>query len=143
MDTQRDGFPAPPDGARLAALDARRRWLGDVEVAQSLPPSGMLWMPDPQQAWPQVVVEGPSGLWARADMDRGRRVSLPPAVREAVCALWPALWLAPAATSDAEGRLLLVHRGLFREVAGPPVAELAAILAPALRAGSAAGSGSG
>lgn len=123
-------FPSPPDGAHLSALEERRFWLGDVEIAQSLPVSGMVLLPG-VPPWPQLVVNGPDWLEARASMEQGRRIRLESDQSVALLELWPELWRAPSAEGHAT--LLLAHRGLFRWLQGPAVLGVEEVLAAAMR----------
>ena len=132
-DTGQGGFGTPPDGALLAPLDERWRWLGDVEIVQSLPRSGMLLLPE-GTAWPQLVVPAPDRLHARASHEHGRELRLDALTGDALAACWAPAWLAPGeAPVDGEALLLLHCRGLFRWVAGPPARAVERVLAGVLQ----------
>lgn len=106
-------FTPPPDGARLAPLAERARWLGSLAIAYALPKEGLLWIPggrlEERTAFDTTSMR-------RFDADAQPRAESPLAspVLTALHEIWAALWLADDA--DSWHVALLHYRGLFRVV---------------------------
>lgn len=99
-----------PDGARLADLHERRRWLSRVEIVYALPKSGILVVIDDSTsvalALHGVTVRGASGT---------AEIKLDEPAKEQLASCWSDLWLSEDADApDADGRVVLLHHvGLF------------------------------
>lgn len=115
---------APPDGAALASLDARRDWLADPRIAAVLPREGLLWLPDGRGGgWVSLTATALS--WGTTLPADAATVALTDTALALLQAAWRSSWnqeatdaLTSSDGAEASQFLLLHWRGVFAVRAG-------------------------